>query len=277
MFSFRDQQSQSKTTPSNITKIYLDVPYDEKNEAKALGAKWDNNVKKWYSVESNNELVKKWGEEARIIHELCEEDRTYGTGLNVEFTPKSCWCKKIQYAVKWCDRTRLNDYVLGRVNRTCETCNVQDTQLEYHMHGRWIYNEETHTQKLVRLMALCDACNTATHFGTAHFNGRKNDAISQLKKVNTFSDEQVQQHIDDAYAFVKTLNQHKWTVDLSLLTSNGIKCETEKQTSRWLNTSNKDSKTKKKGAVKTSQKNTPKVIEHRAGSTMYAFRNNSSN
>ncbi|MFV0539072.1 MAG: DUF5710 domain-containing protein, partial [Dysgonomonas sp.] len=28
--------------------IYLDVPYSQKDEAKALGAKWDNKIKKWY-------------------------------------------------------------------------------------------------------------------------------------------------------------------------------------------------------------------------------------
>jgi len=28
--------------------IYLDVPYEEKDEAKALGAKWHVSKKKWY-------------------------------------------------------------------------------------------------------------------------------------------------------------------------------------------------------------------------------------
>lgn len=29
--------------------LYLNVPYEEKNEAKALGARWDPKVKKWYT------------------------------------------------------------------------------------------------------------------------------------------------------------------------------------------------------------------------------------
>ena len=28
--------------------LYLDVPYEEKNEAKRLGAKWNPKVKKWF-------------------------------------------------------------------------------------------------------------------------------------------------------------------------------------------------------------------------------------
>ena len=29
-------------------KIVLDVPYKEKEEAKELGARWDNDLKKWF-------------------------------------------------------------------------------------------------------------------------------------------------------------------------------------------------------------------------------------
>jgi hypothetical protein len=30
------------------SKLYLDVPYPQKDQAKALGAKWDASRKKWY-------------------------------------------------------------------------------------------------------------------------------------------------------------------------------------------------------------------------------------
>ena len=29
-------------------KFYINCPYDEKDLAKALGAKWDNDARKWY-------------------------------------------------------------------------------------------------------------------------------------------------------------------------------------------------------------------------------------
>lgn len=43
-------------------RIYLNVPYHEKEEAKALGAKWDARVKKWYADTARDEYVKysKW-------------------------------------------------------------------------------------------------------------------------------------------------------------------------------------------------------------------------
>lgn len=42
--------------------MYLDVPYEEKDDAKCLGAKWDNSKRKWYFNGSINEFHKfyKW-------------------------------------------------------------------------------------------------------------------------------------------------------------------------------------------------------------------------
>ena len=44
-------------------KIYLNVPYDEKDEAKKLGTKWDKNKKKWFIFNVNKyktEIIEKW-------------------------------------------------------------------------------------------------------------------------------------------------------------------------------------------------------------------------
>lgn len=39
-------------------RLYLDVPYQEKDRAKALGAKWDAKVKKWYTDAERKQYVK---------------------------------------------------------------------------------------------------------------------------------------------------------------------------------------------------------------------------
>jgi hypothetical protein len=49
------------------SKIYLNVPFVEKDEAKALGARWDVDKKRWY-VPSNKDvtLFAKWRTEAGV-------------------------------------------------------------------------------------------------------------------------------------------------------------------------------------------------------------------
>ena len=45
-------------------KIYLNVPYDEKDEAKKMGAKWDKSKKRWYIEPKNKfkvQMMGRWG------------------------------------------------------------------------------------------------------------------------------------------------------------------------------------------------------------------------
>lgn len=48
-------------TDSNAKKIYLTVPFSEKDEVKQLGARWDNDKKQWYFFADRDETpFKKW-------------------------------------------------------------------------------------------------------------------------------------------------------------------------------------------------------------------------
>ena len=280
MFSFRDQHKQSTYTAPTENRIYLTVSYDNKDEAKQLGAKWDKDKKKWYAPNGEPKLVERWGEQARILTVLEGEDRDYGgNAVCVEFQPKSCWCRKVQYAIQRIDRERVQDFVFGRTNRTCETCGVQDVEREFHMHGRWIY--ENGSQRLVRLMALCEKCYESTHLGTAHHNGRRNEAMSHFKSVTKKTDAECQAHVDSAYQVLETLNMQVWEVDLSVLKNNGVQCETA---SRMKSLFSKTDTSRVGGGTngkngKNGIKNTaPKkivAVEHRsqgAGQSTYAFR-----
>lgn len=43
------------------TRLYLNVPYPEKDDAKALGAKWDHEIKKWYvTYKKDYHLFERW-------------------------------------------------------------------------------------------------------------------------------------------------------------------------------------------------------------------------
>ena len=49
---------------NNYKKIYLNVPFVKKNEAKAQGAKWDRKAKKWYIMDNSSKkeiLIKTYG------------------------------------------------------------------------------------------------------------------------------------------------------------------------------------------------------------------------
>jgi hypothetical protein len=57
-------------------KIYLNVPYEEKDKAKAIGARWDADVKRWYYTNPDDERrFRKWKDMALSVSMLSEEQQ----------------------------------------------------------------------------------------------------------------------------------------------------------------------------------------------------------
>eukprot|EP00966_Prymnesium_polylepis_P161197 3725005-Prymnesium_polylepis.1 len=70
------------------------VPYEEKEHAKELGAKFDWNRKVWYAPndEIAKQMQKKWKILKLPLDELTGEDVTYqGNTLFIDMIPSSSW------------------------------------------------------------------------------------------------------------------------------------------------------------------------------------------
>lgn len=56
----------TKKRTNHSKRIYLNVPYEEKDEAKQMGARWESSKKKWYIMENNrhkSQMMGRWGTE----------------------------------------------------------------------------------------------------------------------------------------------------------------------------------------------------------------------
>ena len=65
------------------TRIWLDVPFAEKDQAKALGARWSAAAKRWYSPAESSDLAR-WAALPEIPELLPGEDRSFGEGTEGE-------------------------------------------------------------------------------------------------------------------------------------------------------------------------------------------------
>lgn len=109
-------------------KIYLSVPFSEKDHAKSLGAKWDLENKKWYAPNGEQVLVDKWPGNDEPIHELIGEFPDFGGNtLFVDLVPRSCWFTNVRYCVNPSDWDRLRNFIYSRAKFKCECCNSQET------------------------------------------------------------------------------------------------------------------------------------------------------
>lgn len=72
----------------------------------------------------------------------------------------------------------------------------------------------------MRIIALCKLCHLTTHYGFSRMNGMKEKVSSHLKKIRNFNLEELNEHINTAYATWLERNQYEWNLDLSMITLN---------------------------------------------------------
>lgn len=211
-------------------RTYLDVPYGDKDQAKAAGARWDPTAKRWYDPrpEANGcprPQLARWTALADVLELLPGEDREFGSGLFVDMVPRSCWFTNVRSCVDQRDWERLRRTINRRAGHRCEICSAgedRETGRRLEAHERWAYDESTGVQALRRLICLCSDCHLSTHMGYANVTGRSTEAITHLREVTGMTHAQTGAHIDAAGKLWTTRSARTWVLDLSMLTDAGV-------------------------------------------------------
>ncbi|NMP22644.1 DUF5710 domain-containing protein [Sulfobacillus harzensis] len=203
-----------------MPKLYLAVPYADRERAKTLGARWDPVVKSWYVSDPQSPALQIWAAETPLPNPLPGEDRSFGSGLFVDLIPESCWFTNVRSAVDPRDWDRVRRYVYHRAGYRCEACGTRGS---LHAHERWDYDSGRRVQTLKRLVALCPDCHLSTHFGYANVTGRTDQALHHLMAVNHWSETEARHHIQQAFNVWQERNRWNWILDLGILEKSGIR------------------------------------------------------
>lgn len=208
------------------TRIWLDVPYESRHEAKAAGARWDPQAKSWYAPRAGIAALAPW---APLPELLPGEDRSFGNGLFPDMVPSSCWFTNVRSHVATADWDRLRKMVYRRAGNRCEACGAgknHDARRWLEAHERWRYVHQPRSgryiQRLTRLVCLCTSCHQATHFGHAQLMGYEQDALAHLCHVNDWTPQQAWERVDAAFSVWDRRSARVWELDLSMLTDAGI-------------------------------------------------------
>ncbi|WP_026424406.1 DUF5710 domain-containing protein [Actinokineospora inagensis] len=206
-------------------RTWLDVPYQDKDEAKSLGAKWDPGAKRWYAPRAGIAELDRWAAAPAIPELLPGEDRGFGSGLFVDLVPSSCWFTNVRSCVDQRDWERLRRMVVGRAGRTCEIClrgEDRAGQRWLEVHERWSY-EAPAVQVLRRLICVCTDCHRTTHFGLAQVKGVAEQALAHLVAVTGWSEAAAEAHVQEAFAVWQRRSRTTWDLDLGILTGAGVR------------------------------------------------------
>jgi Domain of unknown function (DUF5710) len=204
-------------------RLWLDVPYDDRLAAKAAGARWDPSAKRWYAPRAGIQELRWWEPLPQL---LPGEDRSFGSGLFVDLIPQSCWFSNVRTCVRPESWKRVRTMVYGRAENRCETCGraadkAQGVWME--AHERWEYLDEAGIQRLRRLVCLCSACHSVTHFGLASKRGEGDAAFGHLLAVTGMTEAEGERHIEEAFARWRERSDRDWELDLSMLSGFGLR------------------------------------------------------
>lgn len=242
---------------SRMQSIYLNVPYERKEEAKELGAKFDWDKLLWYGNECNIGKLQTKFKIYEPLSNIVGENREFGgQKLYVDMIPPQCWYRNVrERLVNKDDWNIIRKHVFERVNYTCECCglwckdsrpydeedHVQRTgyvnpsevrelkkwnTVRLEAHERWSYDDSTKVQKLERIVALCHRCHTVTHLGLAGERGLYGEAYDHLMKVNRYTVDQCSEHIRDREDIWSTLKE-EYKLDLSIIKNSGFDVEND--------------------------------------------------
>ncbi len=206
-------------------RVWLDVPFGEKDEAKAAGARWDPAARRWYAPRPGIGQLERWAALPDVPDLLPGEDRAFGAGLFVDLVPKSCWFTNVRSCVTERDWERLRRMITRRAGQRCEACGQPEDRpagrwLE--AHERWAYDDAARVQSLRRLICLCTDCHAVTHFGLATIQGRDVQALRHLRAVSGLSADDARLLIEGAFELWHQRSRLEWALDLRILTAAGV-------------------------------------------------------
>lgn len=139
------------------------------------------------------------------------------TKLTIELVPKGQWGANLRSELPKSEWDRLRKATYRKAGYVCEICGGKGPKWPVECHEIWHYDEDTKTQHLVGLIALCPSCHEVKHMGRTMAVGKGEKGMSHLMKVNGWSREDAQHYVEVVFETWSRRSRENWTLDLSWL------------------------------------------------------------
>ncbi len=137
--------------------------------------------------------------------------------LSVEHVPASCWFSTVRDPVSREQGGQLRREPYRHAHDCCEVCGGRGPEGPGECHEGWHDDDTTYTQPLVRLIALCPACQRTKHIGLAEVTGSLAEARFHLAQVTGWTEAETDAYLAQVWVVWDERSAHSWRLNLSWL------------------------------------------------------------
>ena len=135
--------------------------------------------------------------------------------INVELIPQTMWRVNLRSELlhKW-NEIRKNVY--KNADYKCEICGSKGDKHPVEAHELWSYDDDQKMMVLDKVIALCPMCHSCYHLGFASVQGKVDNALKHLQKINGFKDEkQMERYGNFVWETCRRRSKFNWRLDIS--------------------------------------------------------------
>ncbi len=211
-------------------RLYLEVPYAEKDLARESGALWDPLQKKWYAPTIvAAQSLERWRPTPKPVNRKRPQaapslETIYPKGgpqrlspLYIDLVPSTAWFSNLRSEITQEEWSVVRRATYRKARYLCEVCGGKGAEHPVECHERWSFDAGTRVQRLIGTVALCPACHLATHYGFARISGKEKVAKNQILTVNGWTEDQLLDHIRLAEAEWLERSRINWSLDATWL------------------------------------------------------------
>lgn len=137
--------------------------------------------------------------------------------LTIELVPSTAWYSNVRSNVTPQEWDVLRKECYKKAGYKCEVCGGKGPKHPVECHEIWDYNDESCTQTLKGLIALCPSCHEVKHIGLAQINGKFNQALEHLAKVNGITVDEANLYVEASFEIWGKRSQKEWNLDITIL------------------------------------------------------------
>jgi hypothetical protein len=142
--------------------------------------------------------------------------------LTVELVPSSAWGNNLRSKLPKKDWDKIRRAQYQSASNCCEICGGKGHRHPLECHEIWAYDDVGHVQKLEGLIALCPPCHRVKHLGFAFTQGKGDEAIHHMMRVNGWDRRRVAEYVRAAFETHAERSTYRWDLDLEWLRTVGV-------------------------------------------------------